>query len=491
MHQKISIDNLIEIIKTGGKVQTGVDIYNDKGILLLDKDVVVEKIKILEIIKKSGVNWVPLNTALNGNLWDSSGDLINVSLDSLTNVEKRDDKKTATFPDYAPNELEKRFHEIEEIKQEASQLFNKAKETAKQVLTDIKDSGGEFNFNEVQDIVEELVEFLIEKDNPFSLLTQEILSYDDYLYNHCIHVCTIGTAIVNRFNTHFSDVVDDLLNGNSSYGSSSNNNSYGNNSSNNNSSNNNSSGMDSSFKKKNNKKHSSYICYYNEDLFDISLGFFLHDIGKIFVPNEILNQKRKLTNKEFQEAQKHSYEYGAKIIDKNKLENSIIKNIIKYHHTPLYAGEPRCYPNDKPHTQIPLYTRICKLADIYDAMTSKRCYKEAVNPITVITQLLRGYAKKDQMLQYILHSFVKSIGIYPPGSIVYLRNGQMAFVLESTGPLVLPFTDRQENTLKNRPNPVNIGAPEVKKEQMVNIKRHVKRPKDVYETMPSFIKQII
>ena len=150
-----------------------------------------------------------------------------------------------------------------------------------------------------------------------------------------------------------------------------------------------------------------------------------------------------------------------------------------------------CYPDDKPHTQIPLYTKICKLADIYDAMTSKRCYKEAINPITVVTRLFKDYAKKDQMLQYILHSFVKSIGIYPPGSIVYLRNGQMAYVLESTGPLVLPFTDKQENTLKNKPDPVNIGAREVKKEQMVNSRKNVKRPKDVYDILPSFIKTII
>ena len=129
-------------------------------------------------------------------------------------------------------------------------------------------------------------------------------------------MCTIGTAIVNRFNTHFSGVVDDLLKGNSS-------------------------DIFNPFEKESNRKQSSYICYYNEDLNDISLGFFLHDIGKILVADEVLNKKGKLTDKEFIEVQKHSYEYGAKIIDKNKLENSVIKNIIKYHHAPLYAGEPR------------------------------------------------------------------------------------------------------------------------------------------------------
>ncbi len=179
------------------------------------------------------------------------------------------------------------------------------------------------------------------------------------------------------------------------------------------------------------------------------------------------------------------------IIEKNKLKNSAIKNIIQYHHAPLYAGEQRCYPDDKSHTQVPLYTRICKLADIYDAMTSKRCYKEAINPISVVTKLFREYAKKDHILQYILHSFVKSIGIYPPGSIVFLRNGQMAYVLESAGPIVLPFTDEQENTLRNKPDPLDIGDSGVAKVKMVDSRKSVKMPKDVYDILPSFIKKII
>ncbi|MCP4673661.1 MAG: HD domain-containing protein, partial [Desulfobacula sp.] len=351
-------------------------------------------------------------------------------------------------------------------KKQAVQKFGEAKETVKKVLTDIKNTGGEFDYNEVQENVSGLVDFLIVKDNPFSFLTQEIFSYDDYLYNHCVHVCTIGTAIVNRFNTHFSGVVDDLLKGNSS-------------------------DIFNPFEREEDKSNSSYTCYYDDDLKDVSLGFFLHDIGKIMVADEVLNKKGKLTDREFEEVRKHSYEYGIQVIEKNKLKNSTIKNIIKYHHAPLYTGEQRCYPDNIAHTQIPLYTRICKLADIYDAMTSKRCYKEAINPITVVTQLFREYAKKDHILQYILHSFVKSIGIYPPGSIVFLRNGQMAYVLESEGPIVLPFTDNQENTLKNKPDPIDIGAAKVKKNIMVDSRKSVKMPKDVYDILPAFIKKII
>jgi len=477
MNTRISIDNLIEIVRIGGKIKTGVDVYNKKGTLLLDKGILVDKIKILEIIKENGIHSVPVSTALNGGLWDSDGNLINVDANGLVDLEGPKapvitepvidpSKSDAAFPDAATNEIEMRLHEIEEVKKQASQKYAEAKQSIKKVLTDIKATGGQFDYDEVQSNVSELADFLVTKDNPFSYLTQEIFSHDEYLYNHCINVCTIGTAVLHQFNTHFSGVVDELLKGNTA-------------------------DIYNPFENKESKKQKkSFTYYYPDDLSDISLGFFLHDMGKIVVPDEILNKEGRLTENEFDEVRKHSYEHGSNILDKNHIKNAAIRNIIKYHHAPLYEGEERCYPLDKNHSQIPLYTKICKLADIYDAMTSKRCYKEAVNPISVVTQLFRSYAKKDRMLQYIIHAFVKSIGIYPPSSIVYLRNGQMAYVLESAGPIVLPFTDKEENTLSDKPDPINIGDKDTEESKKVDNRRSVKTPKDVYDILPPYLRKI-
>ncbi|NOX35378.1 MAG: HD domain-containing protein [Deltaproteobacteria bacterium] len=476
MNARISIDNLIEIVKTGGKVKTGVDVYNAKGTLLLDKDILVEKVKILELIKDNGINSVPVNAAFNGGLWDVDGNLIKVNADGLIDFEapetgaapeplvkfREDD---TIFPDIATNEIEMRLVEIEEIKKQAAKKYSEAKKSIKKVLTDIKNTGGQFDYDEVEANVSDLVDFLVVADSPFSYLTQEIFSYDDYLYNHSINVCAIGTAVVNRFNTHFSNTVDDLLKGNTT-------------------------DIYNPFESGGNKQSNSFTCYYENELSDISLGFFLHDIGKIIVADEILNKEGRLTKTEFAEVKKHSYKYGVDLVDKNQLKNSVIRNIIKYHHAQLYEGEERCYPSNKDYTKIPLYARICKLADIYDAMTSKRCYKEAINPISVVTQLFRTYAKKDNILQFILHAFVKSIGIYPPGSIIFLRNGQMAYVLESDGPLVIPFTDNKENTLKHKPDPINISASQVEDSKKVDNRRSVKTPRDVYDILPSYIKKI-
>ncbi|MFH2059357.1 MAG: HD domain-containing phosphohydrolase [Pseudomonadota bacterium] len=496
MSNRISIDNLIEIVRSGGQVKTGVDVYNAKGTLLLEKDIIVKKEKILEVIKENGINFLPIDPALNGGFWDKDGNEIKVDTDGMLEYDESkpkskkrsfsetdisqfdidslfeddaqgidiDDEKTI-YPDSATNEIQMRLIEIEEIQKRAIEKYNGAKQTIKKVLNDIKETGGEFDIDEVEHNVSDLVDFLVVADNPFSYLTQEIISYDDYLYNHSINVCAIGTAVVNLFNTHFSNFVDDLIKGEVTNNT-------------------------TATKEEKKKPDNSYTCYYKDELSDIALGFFLHDIGKILVDDKVLNKEGRLTENEFNLVRKHSYKHGIDLLDRNHMKNAMIRNIVKNHHSPLFEAEERCYPLDKKHHQIPVYVRICKLADIYDAMTSRRCYKEAVNPINVVTQLFRTYAKKDTMLQHILHSFVKSIGIYPPGSIVFLKNGQMAYVLESDGPLVIPFTDKQSNTLRSKPDPIKITGSETDDSKMVDNSRSVKTPKDVYDMLPSYIKKI-
>ena len=139
--------------------------------------------------------------------------------------------------------------------------------------------------------------------------------------------------------------------------------------------------------------------------------------------------------------------------------------------------------------EIPPYVKIAKLADIYDAMTSKRCYKDAFNPINVVTNIFRTYANKDPFLQVVLHSFVKVVGIYPPGSILTLRNGQMAYVLLSDGPIVLPFTDSKAQPLSNKPDPIDLGSINIIESPQIQIdnRKSLKAPAEVIDLLPSYI----
>jgi len=212
----------------------------------------------------------------------------------------------------------------------------------------------------------------------------------------------------------------------------------------------------------------------------------------VLIPDEILNKKGKLTDTEFSIVREHSYAKGIQLIEKNKLRSPYVENIVTFHHTALFQGEAGCYPDSKSPNEVPVYVKICKLADIYDAMTSKRSYKDAFNPIGVVTDLFRKYANRDSLLQYVLHSFVKSIGIYPPGSVAYLTNGQRVYVLDSNGPIVIPFTDEYENLLTEKSDPLDLNEfqTEEKKLSLDNTKPLVS-PAEAYDSLPSFLREMV
>ena len=236
-----------------------------------------------------------------------------------------------------------------------------------------------------------------------------------------------------------------------------------------------------------------YINYQPSELRDMSMGYFLHDVGKVLIPDKILNKKGGLSAEEFQIVKTHSYEKGLEILDKNRMNNAVIENILSNHHSGLFNREQRCYPDNKLPIEIPPYVKIAKLADIYDAMTSKRCYKDAFNPINAVTNIFRTYANKDPFLQVVLHSFVKIIGIYPPGSILTLRNGQMAYVLLSDGPVVLPCTDTKGQPLTNKPDPIDLGTIDIVESPQMQIdkRRPLNAPTEVIESLPLYITKLL
>ena len=455
----IDIDALIQIVSDGGKVTTGIDVYNSNGTLLLDKAFIVTSTKILQLIKESGIKKVPLSADGKSGIWDAQGKKMSTGPKEPVS----EPRKTGLDEMHPLTTVGKRLYEIEESRKLAHENYEVAKKCIKKALNDIKNSGGQFDHAEVSAHVSKLAGFLTIMDNPFSYLTREILSCDDYLYNHSINVCTIGTAIMNKFNTIFSTMISGHLN-------SSENEAY------------------DPFNKSSGISKSIYHHFQKDELQSISLGFFLHDIGKVMVPDAILNKTGKLTHEEFDTIKKHSYELGPAILEKNNLNNPFITNIVKYHHSGLYPGEPHCYPDDGQPDKIPLYAKVCKIADMYDAMTSKTSYKEASNQITAVTEIFRTYARKDTLLQYLLQSFIKSIGIYPSGSIVFLRNGQMAFILESKGPLIIPFTDADGKQLSYKPEPLDLSDPGVDESMKIDNRRGIKNLREVYELLPSYLR---
>ncbi len=453
---KINIDSLIDIVKNGGIIKTGVDIYNKQGLLLLEKNVPVNNVKPLLVIKKCGITDLPINLSGEGGLWDQSGNPISFEL--------TDETEDAEGRDGGVSDVEKRLHKITELRKLATEKYQSAKNNIKKVLSDIQDTGGEFDYQEVEETVSELIDFISLEETAFSYLTREIFSYDDYLYNHSVNVCTIGTVVLKRFNTHFGSMIGNQL-----------------------------AGFPEVFNDETEKKMDTFIFYQPEEIQEMALGYFLHDVGKVLIPDKILNKKGKLTDEEFEIVKQHSYVKGIEILKKNRIEyNLYIKNIVKYHHSNIYKGEERCYPHDKSYEEIPPYVKICKLSDIYDAMTSKRSYKEALSPISVVTDIFRNYAEKDGLLQFVLHSFVKTIGIFPPGSVTRMINGQMIYILDSDGPIVIPFTDTTGKPLSHHPEPFNLKDEEQHDESMrIDRRESLISPVEAYKILPDYLKESV
>lgn len=447
----VPIEELIDIVTMGGEVQTGIDIFNKNGVLLLEKSARIKDPKPLLIIRQNGIFEVPISRKNRGGLWDAKGKPIEIAHKPDT-VEAPPEAAPEDLTPITLPSLETRLREIDETKDEIAERQQRAKESMRGTVLELKKSGGRFDVNRVRKSVTELTDFLEEDEKAVSFLAREIFLADEFLFNHSVNVCAIGTVILKHFNTQFSHSISShlqkLIPGTQGH-------------------------------------PESFLYYSPEDIRNMAIGYFLHDIGKTAIPERILNKPSRLTEAELEISKSHSYRKGMALLEKNNITNSFIQNIVRDHHAPLYPEETGGYPRGKATNEIPPYVKICKIADIYDAMTSKRFHSDALNPIRVVTSIIRTYANKDPMLQFILHAFVGTVGIHPPGSIVYLTNRQMAYIIDSRGPIVLPFTDTRGLSLATKSDYIDLGSDA---RLAVDSRDPVITPREAYKLLPSFLK---
>jgi HD-GYP domain-containing protein (c-di-GMP phosphodiesterase class II) len=116
------------------------------------------------------------------------------------------------------------------------------------------------------------------------------------------------------------------------------------------------------------------------DIKDLGLGGMLHDVGKSKIDAELLNKKGRLTGPEFQEIKKHTV-YGEEILTSMQCYGNSVIGMASSHHE-QYDGKG--YPKGLAKDEIELNARICKVMDVYDALTTKRSYKKAMPPIEAL-----------------------------------------------------------------------------------------------------------
>lgn len=114
-----------------------------------------------------------------------------------------------------------------------------------------------------------------------------------------------------------------------------------------------------------------------EETWKISVASMMHDVGKICVPREILHKPGKLTEEEFSEIKKH-VDYGHKLLENSPGEIMRLAAKIAWQHHERYDGKG--YQNELSGENINIYARAVAVADVFDALVSKRCYKKSWTP---------------------------------------------------------------------------------------------------------------
>ena len=95
------------------------------------------------------------------------------------------------------------------------------------------------------------------------------------------------------------------------------------------------------------------------------------------------------------------------------------------------------------------------------------------------------------MLRLVLNAFVGVVGIYPSGSVVYLRNGQLAYIADSDGPICIPFTDRYGNPTPDPQEPFDASSIEEENIGLnIDRRRPPLPPKDIYDKLPGYLREM-
>lgn len=150
----------------------------------------------------------------------------------------------------------------------------------------------------------------------------------------------------------------------------------------------------------------------------------LHDIGKVGIPMKVLNKPGKLTDSEFAIVKSHP-EVGAKILIESYQVSPMVLDVCLHHHEKM---DGTGYPHGLKGETISLYAKMGAVCDVYDAITSNRPYKKGWAPADSIRKMAEW--SKGHFDEAVFQAFVKTVGIYPTGSLVRLESGRLAVVVE-------------------------------------------------------------
>ena len=163
------------------------------------------------------------------------------------------------------------------------------------------------------------------------------------------------------------------------------------------------------------------------DLNYLVMSALLHDLGKLSIPKEILNKPGRLTPEEYQIMKTHSTLSYQLLSDRWDISAHVKQTVLLHHEN--YDGSG--YPQGLVGGEQSLFVRILHVADVYDALTSKRPYKKPYSPYEAVEYLMGACGIMFD--KSIVETFLEYVPLFPKGTKVNLSDGRTALIFENSG----------------------------------------------------------
>jgi len=176
--------------------------------------------------------------------------------------------------------------------------------------------------------------------------------------------------------------------------------------------------------------------------------------------NEILNKTDKLTEDEFIKIKEH-VEHGSTLLEQYQNINEIAMNIVTQHHERLDGAG---YPNSLKGEKVSIYGQMAAIVDVYDAITSDRCYRDKIHPTDALRKLFEW--SDFHFNKRLVQQFIRCIGIYPIGTLVSLESGLFGIVIKHgeeslLHPVIRIIYDMKKRDYILRPYDIDLSQPSI------------------------------
>lgn len=164
--------------------------------------------------------------------------------------------------------------------------------------------------------------------------------------------------------------------------------------------------------------------FTDDQVQEAGMAGLLHDVGKMAIDDAILNKPSSLSDDEFDQIKRHP-EFGVRYLQKGTepISRAVLEACYSHHEKIDGSG----YPRGLRQEQISLLSRMAAVCDVYEALTSDRPYKQGWGPAETVQRMAQWKGHFDPR---VFQAFVRSVGIYPVGSLVRLNSGRLAVVIE-------------------------------------------------------------